>query len=612
MPTIIDSLVVELGFDTAGMKAGRVEITDIFKKLRDEVKKTGKDTEDSSKKSSEYLTRLRNNVLALYAAFTAGRGLKEFVSDMTTSNATIGRFAKSIGESVQDIAGWRAAGRQMGVSAEDIDGTFSGLTQQFQQFALTGDSTVVPWFRSLGMSISDANGKMIPVEQTLLTLSERLQGMDKAKATTFLQNMGIPQGMIYMIEKGPAAMQRMIDKEKALKEAIAADADAAAERQEAWNDFLNSAETIGTILLTQFTTALKAVANGLKALSDWAVANPGKMEAIFVALTTVVSILSAAITIGLVKGALGLASAAITGLAATLGIASAPLWGIVAAITAISVAAYELYNHWGHLGEWADNLVTGGKAHPDGDGGINKKKPNAKSSEGQKGASVGSTPANDNDTSSNRKGGYSDRSLADLDVKKLQAMGWTKEQAQGIVANIAAESSGKEDNVGDHGSAFGLAQWHPDRQRDFEAWAGHSIKTASRDEQLAFINYELRKGSRKVAGAALAGQSTATGAADVVSRLYEAPKDAAGASATRQAIAAAMNRAPPSAVALGGQAGRIATASKGQGGSVSTSEVNIREMHINTKATDAKGIARDFGDAVKRNQFAQQANSGPA
>lgn len=100
--------------------------------------------------------------------------------------------------------------------------------------------------------------------------------------------------------------------------------------------------------------------------------------------------------------------------------------------------------------------------------------------------------------------------------------GWTKEQAAGIVSNLEAESKFKTNSVGDDGQAYGIAQWHPDRQRMFARRFGKDIRQASFEEQLEFVNYELQT-NEKAAGDKLRNAKTPEEAGAIVSRHYERP-----------------------------------------------------------------------------------------
>jgi hypothetical protein len=190
--------------------------------------------------------------------------------------------------------------------------------------------------------------------------------------------------------------------------------------------------------------------------------------------------------------------------------------------------------------------------------------------------------------------------LSGSDVDKLVALGWTRAQATGIVANLSRESGGNAQAVGDNGQAFGLAQWHPDRQAAFKAWAGHDIRGSSRDEQLGFIDYELRQGTERKAGAALAQTKDAGEAARTFSKLYERPAHGEEEAALRANLA------------LGAAGTRVAA---GAGSSASTSnsrtDVTIGTVNVNApNATDSDGVAKGINKSIKRFGFLPAADSG--
>lgn len=110
--------------------------------------------------------------------------------------------------------------------------------------------------------------------------------------------------------------------------------------------------------------------------------------------------------------------------------------------------------------------------------------------------------------------------------------GWTREQAAGIVANLQAESNFKPDAIGDGGQAYGIAQWHPDRQANFQKFAGHSIRGSTFEEQLKFVQWELTH-TESAAGNQLRVADTAREAGAAVSKYYERPADREGEAARR-------------------------------------------------------------------------------
>lgn len=126
-------------------------------------------------------------------------------------------------------------------------------------------------------------------------------------------------------------------------------------------------------------------------------------------------------------------------------------------------------------------------------------------------------------------------------MQKLQAMGWSKEQAAGIAANLHTESGFKANASGDHGHAYGIAQWQDlgknSRQGDFKKKYGKDMKGSSLDEQLAFLHYELTEGKEKAAGDKLRRAKTASEAGGIVSKYYERPMDREGQASLRSANA---------------------------------------------------------------------------
>lgn len=122
-------------------------------------------------------------------------------------------------------------------------------------------------------------------------------------------------------------------------------------------------------------------------------------------------------------------------------------------------------------------------------------------------------------------------------VRFFMGMGWSKEQAAGMVANLQRESGMRPNAVGDNGQAYGIAQWHPDRQTNFAKWAGKDIRNSTVEEQMRFVNYELTQGAEQRAGMLLRAAQSAEMAGIVMSKHYERPRNAADEAAARGAAA---------------------------------------------------------------------------
>lgn len=95
-----------------------------------------------------------------------------------------------------------------------------------------------------------------------------------------------------------------------------------------------------------------------------------------------------------------------------------------------------------------------------------------------------------------------DRNLL-IGMKYLVGLKWTPNSAAAIMGNLCAESYlNPETGRGDGGTAMGLAQWRGDRLEKFTKIIGKHCEKATFQEQLKFVDWELRN-TEKRAGAKL-------------------------------------------------------------------------------------------------------------
>lgn len=91
----------------------------------------------------------------------------------------------------------------------------------------------------------------------------------------------------------------------------------------------------------------------------------------------------------------------------------------------------------------------------------------------------------------------------------FQSKGLSAHQAAGIVGNLITESSLNTTIKGDGGKAFGLAQWHPDRQQGLKALAKkRGTDISDFDTQLEYIWEELNTGYKSALSRILNSRNT--------------------------------------------------------------------------------------------------------
>ena len=122
----------------------------------------------------------------------------------------------------------------------------------------------------------------------------------------------------------------------------------------------------------------------------------------------------------------------------------------------------------------------------------------------------------------------------------LSTGNWNPAQVRGILANFQAEShfnplaQGDFDKRTGKYTAYGIGQWHKDRQDIYAALLGHTMQSVTDPakalgEQLWFANWELtsrdKRNKYRQAGDHLKREQSAFFAAGVVSSEYEKPKN---------------------------------------------------------------------------------------
>lgn len=270
MPTVIDSLVVELGLDPKKFTQGQKDAIAAFKKTQEEAVSGAKSIEAQAAKTEAMLGKVQSRFLALLSLFVGGKGLKDFIVDTTKVNAETGRTAQLFETTTKALSAWRTVANLTGGSAQGMTSAIGGLITQFQNFALTGESNVIPYFRALNIDIADTTGKMRSMDDIMLDLADRFSKLDPAKARAFGQALGFDEATISLLLRGRAAVKGLLDEAKTLGTVTKEDAEASAKLVKEWNAMEASATHLGRTILTALTPAItKAAQRWTEIFKEW-------------------------------------------------------------------------------------------------------------------------------------------------------------------------------------------------------------------------------------------------------------------------------------------------------------------------------------------------------
>lgn len=257
MATVIDSLIVELGLDPAKFTKGQKDAAEAFAKTKEEATKSGKGIEEASEKAAQSLAKLARQALELYAIFLGGRGITQFIADITASDSALGRFSNSLNESPQTIAAWGLAVERAGGSSAATSASFQSLSDKIEDLRLRGKALPDVFYQ-----LQAAGGRTIElnrgVGQSMIDIAANLKavaGKDQATASWLGRQLGIDADTVNMMIKHGAGIGAEIERLKKLGPS-AKDIAAAQELQKAWSELTQEAEHFGRALWTSLSPAL--------------------------------------------------------------------------------------------------------------------------------------------------------------------------------------------------------------------------------------------------------------------------------------------------------------------------------------------------------------------
>lgn len=349
MATIIDSLLVTLGLDSKGFEAGKKKVDKGLKDTGDEAEKTGKKLKKSGKDGADGFEAAAKGAAKFLAVIGGAIAIKQFIQHQIEANAALDRLSKNLNESVDTVSAWSNAAELAGGSAAGLQGDMDKLSQAQTELQLTGQSSLIPYFSALGMSLADTQGKARPVSDLLLELSDRFSKMDRTTANNMGRMMGLDPGTIQLLIKGRAEVELMIKRQKEFGAVSKQQAEEASRLKRALTEGKQNFEALGRSLLSFVTPAIEKTLQVLGDVFAWMREHKDFVIAFF-------TLLAAAITAYYLPAMIRAAIATW----ATI----APMLAIVAPIVAVAAALAALWEDYQVWKAGGDSLIDWSKWEP--------------------------------------------------------------------------------------------------------------------------------------------------------------------------------------------------------------------------------------------------------
>lgn len=543
---IIDAFVVTFGIKDTGYQAATRDIEQRNRRLRDDSKKTFDEMENRGKNLGQTFCSMRNELVGLVLAFAGGSSLMGFAQSLIRNEASASRMSDTLGVATNRVLAWRAAVKQMGGAAGDADAALQSINQMIWNAKLTGTTGHDAELARLGIGRNILN---MNADQVLMRLSQARSRMTAQEFGQYLQRIGLPQSVIYLLEQGTDKLQAQMKAAEQLAAVTKRDEEAA--------------KRLESALAKLQTTIQGRITPALTPLIEQFIEFIEKNDVLRIVIPVITGLL----------GAMAIA-------------AMATYWPFFALAGVIALVAanmdglrkkyQELKDAWKGAGESSDWLFDPFRKMF---GGLTGKE------------------ARENDT--DIWGNPNSATLAivrDRITKKLTDSGVEPETARGIVAGLWAESKLNAQAKNPKSGAYGIAQWLGGRQKELFRRYGNA---PSLDQQVEFLLWELRGGDAGMARALRMSQGKT--AEESLQNFITHGERPQGNNWERMDDWRADIR-------RGMQFLGKSQATNGN----ATQGINIQNVTVNTQATDANGIARDFGRALKQRALVAQADRGVA
>lgn len=211
---------------------------------------------------------------ALVKVATAGAAaITSIVVASTKASDEQGKLADEIGETVENISALQFAQKIAGGTTEEMTSSLRDLSIRAAE-AARGVGSGVEAFGILGISATDLSGRVKPTSQLMLEISQRFQGLGKARQIELADKLGL-RGSIRLLQQGPKAIRELTEEAKALGVTTSEDAAIAAEFQDSLVKLWTITKQFSRTLTRVFAPILNSIAEGL---TEWWKANKQLIE----------------------------------------------------------------------------------------------------------------------------------------------------------------------------------------------------------------------------------------------------------------------------------------------------------------------------------------------
>lgn len=264
---------------------------------------------------------------AIAAVWSVG-AIKSAVTDYLSAADALGKYADSLGVAVEDVQAWEEAVKHAGGSAEGFRNSLVALNEKLVDAKKSATGEMAQAFTKMGINLKDAQGRAKNASEVMLELAGAAERMDRGQFVGMAKKLGLDHGQIMLLQQGRKATEEAIKAGKERTRFTREDTEAAAKANDAIQDMQRSLQAFVTRAIAPLIPAITKLAELIDRAGRWMQEN-GR------AIAVVVGIIAAAIATMLLPTLISMASAAAA--------AVAPFLPMIAAAVALGLALEDLW-----------------------------------------------------------------------------------------------------------------------------------------------------------------------------------------------------------------------------------------------------------------------------
>lgn len=184
---VLDTLITIFTADTSDLKRGYTDA----RKSTDDIVRGMRDAEDQAQKTRVAVGTLFKGALGWLASVAGVSRTFGAAIAHAEDIQTLQRASDTMGVAIDKLDAYRLAIRDNGGDAAAAVGQLQVMYRQAGSAANDSASAQAKAFAAIGVSVSDADGKMRDALDVMLDVSDAMQGMDRAKAIDIAARIGI-------------------------------------------------------------------------------------------------------------------------------------------------------------------------------------------------------------------------------------------------------------------------------------------------------------------------------------------------------------------------------------------------------------------------------------